>query len=61
MIDWIINFLVEYVNTPTYLHTLGMDALFILIIGVLAIIFGAIGFGVVLIIWKIKKYIEWRR
>ena len=50
--NWIIEFLDQYVNTPTYLHTMSDNATFYLIIGLAATVIGVGGYGLLkLIAW----------
>lgn len=50
--SWIFEFLDQYVNTPTYLHTMSDNATFYLIIGLAATVIVVGGYGLV-------KLIEW--
>lgn len=54
--NWIIDFLTEYVNTPNYLHTMSDNAIFYTIIGVFAVIVGLTGYVAYKVIrWIIKE------
>lgn len=43
MLQWILDFFTEYANTPMYERTLGQDAWFIVLIGLIAVVLVTVG------------------
>ncbi|MBR5296348.1 MAG: hypothetical protein IKU29_00555 [Parabacteroides sp.] len=58
MLQWILDFFTEYVNTPMYERTLGQDAWFIVLIGLIAIILVTVGTVGAVLIYKLIQWVK---
>ena len=58
VIQWVIDFFTEYANTPMYQRTIGQDAWFIILIGLIAIIAVGVGSLLTMLIYKLKRWIK---
>lgn len=58
VIQWVIDFFTEYANTPMYQRTIGQDAWFIILVGLIAIIAVGVGSLLTMLIYKLKRWIK---
>lgn len=58
IIQWVIDFFTEYANTPMYQRTIGQDAWFIILVGLIAIIAVGVGLLLTMLIYKLKQWIK---
>ena len=58
VIQWVIDFFTEYANTPMYQRTIGQDAWFIILSGLIAIIAVGVGSLLTMLIYKLKRWIK---
>lgn len=58
IIQWVIDFFTEYANTPMYQRTIGQDAWFIILVGLIAIIAVGVGSLLTMLIYKLKRWIK---
>lgn len=58
VIQWVIDFFAEYANTPMYQRTIGQDAWFIILVGLIAIIAVGVGSLLTMLIYKLKRWIK---
>ena len=58
IIQWVIDFFTEYANTPMYQRTIGQDAWFIILVGLIAVIAVGIGSLLTMLIYKLKRWIK---
>lgn len=58
VIQWVIDFFTEYANTPMYQRTIGQDAWFIILVGLIAIIVVGVGSLLTMLIYKLKRWIK---
>lgn len=58
VIQWVIDFFTEYANTPMYQRTIGQDAWFIILVGLIAIIAVGVGSLLTMLIYKLKQWMK---
>ena len=58
VIQWVIDFFTEYANTPMYQRTIGQDAWFIILVGLIAVIAVGVGSLLTMLIYKLKRWIK---
>lgn len=58
IIQWVIDFFTEYANTPMYQRTIGQDAWFIILIGLIAVVAVGVGSLLTMLIYKLKRWIK---
>lgn len=58
MLQWILDFFTEYANTPMYERTLGQDAWFIVLIGLIAVTLGTVGTVCAVLIYKLIQWVK---
>lgn len=58
IIQWVIDFFTEYANTPMYQRTIGQDAWFIILVGLIAIIAVGVGSLLTMLIYKLKRWMK---
>jgi hypothetical protein len=58
IIQWVIDFFTEYANTPMYQRTIGQDAWFIILVGLIAVIAVGVGSLLTMLIYKLKRWIK---
>lgn len=58
VIQWVIDFFTEYANTPMYQRTIGQDAWFIILVGLIAVVAVGVGSLLTMLIYKLKRWIK---
>jgi hypothetical protein len=58
IIQWVIDFFTEYANTPMYQRTIGQDAWFIILVGLIAVMAVGVGSLLTMLIYKLKRWIK---
>ena len=58
VIQWVIDFFTEYANTPIYQRTIGQDAWFIILVGLIAVVAVGVGSLLTMLIYKLKRWIK---
>lgn len=58
VIQWVIDFFTEYANTPMYQRTIGQDAWFIILVGLIAVIAVGVGSLLTMLIYKLKRWMK---
>lgn len=58
IIQWVMDFFTEYANTPMYQRTIGQDAWFIILVGLIAVVAVGVGSLLTMLIYKLKRWIK---